>query len=746
MDEPVDYQSLLDGCAEEPIHAPGAVQAHGALLAVDAAGRVLVASVNTADVLGRDASVLLGQHLGAILGNGVGAEVLAADQGEPLVVEGLDGSLEVVVRHACGLRLVEIERPPEAEGGDPGRLPKALRAFHGAGDHLTLLGRAARTVRELTGFERVMVYRFDRDWNGEVIVEEVAPGQSSFLGLRFPASDIPPQVRALYARSPLRLIPDITAPPSSLLALDGTAAEALDLAEVSLRAVSPVHLQYLENMGVRASMSLAIHLGDRLWGLVTCHHISGPLRLPLAVREAVDLVGRTTSTVLGAHVARESSDAQVRLLGQVDALTDLLRLDGGDDPAGALVAAGDVFPQLLEAQGAAVVQGPSTSIVGSCPPARLVHELVDHVRATGAGELFVERLASVGSAWEAPEAASAGAAVVRVGLLDDVWLLWFRPETRELVRWGGDPTGKEVRTAGDGRLQLDPRASFDEYLEQVRGVSAPWTAEQVGAARSLAQRVAELEAGRARQRSELTATLQRTVMLEAFPVIPGIDGAARYIPASGAPIGGDWYDVFFREDGTPILALGDVAGHGAGVAATMAQLRHALRAYVIREDTPADAMARLNDLMITLLPKEMATVLLVSVDLVGNRAEIVNAGHLPPIVAGPEGARLIGEHHDVAIGVQAGLSYAPVSVDLPPGAALILYTDGLVERRSQHLDDSIGRLLDHAGRLGAVAADEICDRLIERAGEEADTGDDRTVVAVRLLDVARPRSAPPPPR
>ena len=746
MDEPVDYQSLLDGCAEEPIHAPGAVQAHGALLAVDAAGRVVVASASTAEVLGCDAGALLGQHLAAGLGEGPAADVLCADPGEPLVVEGPSGGLEAVTRRACGLRLVELERAPDAEGGDPGRLPKALRAFHGAGDHLTLLARAARTVRELTGFERVMVYRFDRDWNGEVIVEEVAPGQSSFLGLRFPAADIPPQVRALYARSPLRLIPDIAATPSPLLALDGPAADALDLSEVSLRAVSPVHLQYLQNMGVRASMSLALHLGDQLWGLVTCHHISGPLRLPLAVREAVDLVGRTTSTVLAAHLGRESSDAQVRLLGQVDALTDLLRLEGGDDPARALVAAGDAFAQLLDAHGAAVVQGPSTSTVGSCPPARLVDELVDRVRSTGRGELFVERLASVGPAWEAPEVASAGAAVVRVGHLDDTWLLWFRPETRELVRWGGDPTGKEVRSGSDGRLQLDPRASFDEYLEQVRGVSMPWGAEQVGAARSLAQRVAELEAGRARQRSELTATLQRTVMLEAFPVLPGIDGAARYVPAWSAPIGGDWYDVFFRGDGTPILALGDVAGHGVGVAATMAQLRHALRAYVIREDTPADAMARLNDLMITLLPKEMATVLLVSVDPVARRAEIVNAGHLPPIVAGPQGARLVGEHHDVAIGVQPGLSYAPTSVDLPPGATLILYTDGLVESRSQHLDDSIGRLLTASSGLGAATAEEICDRLIDLAGEDADTGDDRTVLAVRLLDDRRARPAPPPRR
>ena len=743
MDEPVDYQSLLDGCAEEPIHAPGAVQAHGALLALDAADRIAVASANAADVLGCGAAVLLGQPLAAVLGDAVVADVLAADPGEPLVVSGPGGGLEVVARRSCGLRLVEIERAPDAEPGDPGRLPKALRAFHGAGDRLTLLARAARTVQELTGFERVMVYRFDRDWNGEVIAEEVAPGHSSFLGLRFPAADIPPQVRALYSRSPLRLIPDVAAASSPLLAVDGGAADALDLAEVSLRAVSPVHLQYLENMGVRASMSLAIHLGDRLWGLVTCHHISGPLRLPLAVREAVDLVGRTTSTVLAAHVARESADAQVRLLERVDLLTDLLRLGGGDDPAGALVAAGDAFPQLLDAHGAAIVQGPCTTVVGSCPPAHLVDGLVDHVRATGARELFVERLASVGAAWEASDAVAAGAAVVRVGPLDDVWLLWFRPETRELVRWGGDPSVKEARSGIDGRLQLDPRASFDEYLEQVRGVSTPWTLEQVGAARSLAQRIAELEAGRARQRSELSATLQRTVMLEAFPMVPGLDGAARYVPASRAPIGGDWYDVFFRGDGTPILALGDVAGHGVGVAATMAQLRHALRAYVIREDTPADAMARLNDLMITLLPKEMATVLLVSVDPVARRAEIVNAGHLPPIVVGPEGARLVGEHHDVAIGVQAGLSYVPTSVDLPPGAGLILYTDGLVETRSEHLDASIARLLAASARLGTAPADSICDRLIELAGEEGDTGDDRTVLAIRLLDRTRSRAAPP---
>ena len=221
-------------------------------------------------------------------------------------------------------------------------------------------------------------------------------------------------------------------------------------------------------------------------------------------------------------------------------------------------------------------------------------------------------------------------------------------------------------------------------------------------------------------------------MLEEFPVIPGVMGAARYVPSAGDPIGGDWYDVFFQADGRPVVALGDVAGHGVAAAATMAQLRHTLRAYVLREATATEAMARLNDLMITLLPQELASVLLITLRPGADEAEIVNAGHLAPIVAGPDGAHFVDARPDHAIGVSTGIEYHATRVSLPPGSTLIAYTDGLVERRSRSIDQSLAQLLEVTATIATDVPAQICDRLLAFGAAADEIDDDVTVVALQL--------------
>jgi serine phosphatase RsbU (regulator of sigma subunit) len=242
-----------------------------------------------------------------------------------------------------------------------------------------------------------------------------------------------------------------------------------------------------------------------------------------------------------------------------------------------------------------------------------------------------------------------------------------------------------------------------------------------------------LYARKALRNAEVAALIQRTVMLEQFPTIPGVDGDARYVPSAGDPIGGDWFDVFFRADGTPVVALGDVAGHGTEAAATMAQLRHALRAYVLREATAGEAMARLNDLMITLLPDELASVLLMTLHPGSQDAEIVNAGHMMPIVMDPEGARFIAARPESAIGVSPGTEYHSTRVRMRSGSTLVAFTDGLVERRSQTLDECLAELLDVAAAIGTSAASETCVRLLAFAAASSEIDDDITVVALQFL-------------
>ncbi|MCU1369806.1 MAG: bphP [Ilumatobacteraceae bacterium] len=730
--EDLDLAALLDGCATEPIHAPGAVQPHGALLATDAGGMIRVASANCETIVGFDAATAVGCALADIVGDESAARLAEADPGDVVEVDLLAGPCEATVHRGGGFDLIEIEPAVEPARDDQARLQRALLRFHGAPDSMALLAQAAAVVQDLTGFDRVMVYRFDAEWNGEVVVEVARPDLEPFLGLRYPASDIPPQARALYSRTRLRLIPDATATPSPLLVAVTTDLGQLDLSAVSIRAVSPVHLRYLTNMGVRASMSVAIHIRGALWGLIACHHATEPLHPSVRVRNAVDLVGQTTSTVLGALLAAESATTHRLLLDGLDAITEPLRLEAGSDPAATMAATGDLLPALLGSHGAAVVNGNRTLTIGRCPPQAVVDGFIALASARGRDLLASAQLGALDAHWAADADTAAGALAVRAGT-GDQWLIWFRPETARVIRWGGDPNGKEATVSPQGDHQLDPRASFAEYLEHVRGTSTPWSGEQQAVARLAAARLGAMDVLGAQREATIASTVQRAVMLETFPPIPGVDGAARYAPCTRDPIGGDWYDVFVPDDGRPVIALGDVAGHGLSAAATMAQLRHALRAYVIREDSPAEAMTQLNELMRTLLPGDMATAMIVSLDPVARSADIVSAGHLPAVVVSPDGAVLVeGAHHDRALGAARNATYRSTRVDLPPGHTLVLYTDGLIEQRTSTLDARLGVLLDVAASGAHLPTGDLCEHLMAELVRGSDHHDDVTALAIRL--------------
>jgi len=312
-----------------------------------------------------------------------------------------------------------------------------------------------------------------------------------------------------------------------------------------------------------------------------------------------------------------------------------------------------------------------------------------------------------------------------------------RPEKARTIRWGGDPNAKvaEASATGSGTTRLGPRASFEEYIEVVRGKSRRWTEQEVEAARLVARRLRDQYAGRALREAEVAATLQRTLMLERFPDVPGIDGAGHYVPSRREPIGGDWYDVFFRPQRHPTLVLGDVAGHGVEAAATMAQLRHALRAYILRAPSIAVAVSRLNDLIMQAMPKEMATAIVAELDHSLRRITLVNAGHLPPLVIDDDGAHLVESERGLALGIQSAASYRATAITLPTGGAFVAYSDGLIESRTRTIDEGLDLLVREASACsGRIPAEEIAAHLVDRVGSQSDTGDDLTVVVVRFVE------------
>lgn len=343
----------------------------------------------------------------------------------------------------------------------------------------------------MTGFDRVMVYRFHPDHSGEVVAEAVRAGLPTYLGLNYPTADIPVPAREIYKKVWVRVIPDIAAPPVPLVSA-ATDEGPIDLTHCPLRAVSPIHVEDLTNMGVTATMSLSLLRGTEtvLWGLVACHQYS-PRRLPGGTRQACELVAQVASHSLIAAEDREALEDREAARVAHDAM-----VGRAARPGVTLATLADDEPGLLDlvtASGAAV---------------RVNGESVRRGDAPGGDDLEAFAVAYTFSAGRAvsihpddlktayPPAAgwangACGVLAVRVWTDPRDLLVWCRPEDARTVRWAGDPTDKPVSYRPHGS-RLHPRRSFDGWRESVRGRSAPWTAAEVDAAARLAAALREL--------------------------------------------------------------------------------------------------------------------------------------------------------------------------------------------------------------------------------------------------------------
>jgi light-regulated signal transduction histidine kinase (bacteriophytochrome) len=503
--EPLDAPDLT-ACDREPIHVPGSIQPHGLLLVADAdthrvvAGAGALEAVFGPDWLGAEVDALVRQDLRAAAGG------LAAGPGGTLPAETVTlGGREwdVAVHRGAKALLVELEPAPEEPlraGQLLGWLDMVAQGFERAIDLQALCVRAAQAFRQLTGFDRVMIYRFLDDEAGRVVAEDAAPGQAAFLHHHFPATDIPRQARALYVRNRTRAIPDVGYRPAPLRPAGHA---GLDLSDVALRSVSPIHVQYLKNMGVGASASISIVKDGLLWGLIACHN-QAPRQLPRDVRGA--------AATLASGLAR-----QVKAKEEAEAYRDRLRLRAAEDAVAPRVAAASGLPQavrdthedlraMLGGDGLALVAGGLIEGYGACPPAPAIAELARWARTRDGGEpVATHHLSALLPQAEAWRREASGLLALPLPEEEAV-LLWFRTEQVEEVEWAGNPH-KAVPL--DPHAILTPRASFQTWVETVRGRSRRWTLEEVEAARRLRRALADAQASR-RLRA-LSESLQRTV-------------------------------------------------------------------------------------------------------------------------------------------------------------------------------------------------------------------------------------------
>ncbi len=512
-------QDDLTACDREPIHIPGNIQSHGILLAMREPGlTVFCASANAPDLLGCPLDALLGATPEVVFGSAQG-KLLRDDLGKPLPQQSplylrtltVDGggkvrSFHAVVHRFGGALILELE--PTASQADVSfrdlypLVGSFIAAVQGAHTVEEVCQVATREVRRITGFDRVLVYQFDAQWNGHVVAEcgdEVLP---SYLDLWFPAADIPRQVRELYLLNRIRLIVEADHTPVPLVGL--VEEGPLDLSLATLRGVSPVHVEYMKNMGTAASMSIAVLREGELWGLISCHHKT-PRVVPVEMRTACELLSQYLAQQVAAQERGTDLGHRIRLKAVQSELLAAMATEA--DFVDGLLRGPERLLRFVGAGGAAVLFDGTCHLIGDTPGEAEVRLLADWL-AAGKHEVFhTDALSPLLPDATAGADSPSGLLALQISKLFHSYLMWFRPEVVRTVKWGGDPN-KPVEAAGGGRLH--PRASFEQWKETVCGRSLPWHPAEVAAATDLRQDIVGIVLRKAEEMAQLAGDLRRS--------------------------------------------------------------------------------------------------------------------------------------------------------------------------------------------------------------------------------------------
>lgn len=550
---PVD----LNNCAREPIHIPGSIQPHGVLLALDPADLSIVQwSSNAPSWLGISDADLPSLRLDDLVDNKTVARVqrllqkavpgvmaplmttLRVAESERIThsqsigsLSGTSGAHDFYLGTAHlydGVLILEFEKKATEqillhssveEGAESITrcVQRATARLHASQSQRELFQSLAEEVRHLTGYDRVMVYRFMPDQHGIVEGEALRDGLESYLGLHYPASDIPPQARRLYTLNLIRVIADLNATAVPLEPQEcPLTGRSLDLTYSSFRSVSPIHIEYLRNMGVAASMSISILNEGQLWGLIACHHYQ-PRNLSLEIRAACELLGSLAGSYV---VTREISD-EIHLQNERQlVLAETLRAVAAQESiqVGIAKVAAELC-KIVDAQGMAVCWHDEILLAGQAPPEESVAELRDWIRSYEPATIWsTDQLASklnaaprmqtdsrtphsltaYAAAFDELIDRASGVLVLQLGADHSEMLLFFRPQYVTEVYWAGNPE-KYAEEMEDG-LRLSPRKSFALWTQTVQAQSRPWSRidqnmaadMHAGLLRLLAQRSAEL--------------------------------------------------------------------------------------------------------------------------------------------------------------------------------------------------------------------------------------------------------------
>ena len=501
--------TTLTNCDREPIRIPGQIQPHGILAVLEPTTlNILQVSANVETHLAMPPDALLGKPLSQMLGE---AQAEAVRQ----IVSDSDasgGTLTLTLPSTCaesqmvweanwrGLIhvgpetvLLELTRQLGSSSPDPVALHEQLRQgvsqFQQASSPEDVASIVVKTVQALTGLGRVMVYQLGYDYSGAVIAEAIGDPElkkERFLGLRFPATDIPAQARQLYLQNWLRTIPDVSYQPVPLVPERHPHSQRpIDLGATILRSVSPMHVEYLQNMGVQASMSISLIVEDRLWGLIACHHPE-PKYIDYETHKACEFLGQIASVELFRQqtLIEKTYQAQVRAIQQQIRQT-ISQLQPAHAIESVLIQYQRELLTLVQASGAVIALGSQMTLIGETPTVSRIKPLLEWLIEQNEDIYHTQGLSQVFEPASRDTECASGLLAISIFLPEASYhILWFRPEQRRSVHWAGNPH-KPTTTADDGSLYLTPRQSFERWQEKVYEQSLPWETTEITAAQEL---------------------------------------------------------------------------------------------------------------------------------------------------------------------------------------------------------------------------------------------------------------------
>ena len=484
----------LSNCEREEIHLAGSIQPHGALLVVSEPDhRVVQASANAAaflnlkQVIGMPLAEFDGDLLFRIL-----PHLDSTSQGMPIAVRCRIGSPSaefdgLLHRPPAGGLVIELERAgPSVDLSK--QIARALETIRTASSLRALCDETAKLFQDRTGYDRVMVYRFDVDGHGEVFSERRKPNLEAYLGNRYPATDIPQIARRLYERTRVRVLVDVNYEPVPLQPrLSPLTGRDLDMSLCFLRSMSPIHLQYLKNMGVGATLVVSLVVGGKLWGLVACHHYE-PRFMHFELRAVCELLAEAVATRISALESFAQSQSEIFVQRLEQRMIEAISREG--DWRAAIFDSAQSILQPLGASGSALIYEGQIISAGEVPGTQEIREIGAWLDSRHVTSLW--SCATLGL--EFPQFAgvikvASGIVVTPISNNPGEYLIWFRPERVRTVTWGGDPLKPFV--TGSDPTDLSPRRSFAQWHQQVEGTSEPWTQADLAAARLIGQSVTD---------------------------------------------------------------------------------------------------------------------------------------------------------------------------------------------------------------------------------------------------------------